>query len=69
MPAWRIRSKPSEVQELGDIMPDLLKIKARTNMPIRFHVRIEVGDGKTLPSKEAADQTNGMLKKVKEEFQ
>jgi len=61
--------EPSEVQDLGDIMPDLLKIKARANTPIRFHVSIELGDGKTLPSREAADEFNEMLKKVKEEFQ
>jgi hypothetical protein len=61
--------EPSEVQDLGDIMPDLLKIRARTNTPIRFHVRVELGDGKTLPSQEAAEEINAILKKVKDEFQ
>ncbi len=60
---------PSEVQDLGDIIPDLLKIKAKANTPIRFHVRIELGDGKTLPPQEAANQLNEILKKVKKEFQ
>ena len=61
--------EPSEVQEMGDVMPDLLKIKARGNAPIRFRVRIELGDGKTLPPQETADEINKILKKVKEEFQ
>jgi len=61
--------EPSEVQEMGEVMPDLLKIKARTNAPIRFQVRIELGDGKSLPPKETADEINKILKKVKEELQ
>jgi hypothetical protein len=60
---------PSEVQDLGDIVPELLKIKAKVNAPIRFHVRIEIGDGKTLPSQDAAKEINEILKKVKEDFQ
>ena len=60
---------PSEVQDLGDIVPDLLKIKAKANAPIRFHVRIELGDGKTLPSQDAAKELNEILKKVNEDFQ
>jgi hypothetical protein len=60
---------PSEVQDLGDMVPDLLKIKAKANTPIRFHVRIELGDGKTLPSKDAAKEINEILKKVNEDFQ
>jgi hypothetical protein len=65
----RAELEPSEVQELGDIMPDLLKIKARTNTPIRFHVRVELGDGKTVPSQEKANELNEILKKVKKDFQ
>ncbi|RPH82115.1 MAG: DUF499 domain-containing protein, partial [Nitrospiraceae bacterium] len=48
--------EPSQVQDLGEAMPDLLKIKAKTKTPIRFHVDIEMGDGKTPPSKEAANE-------------
>jgi len=61
--------EPSEIQELGDIVPKLLKLKAKTNAPIRFHVRVEMGDGKTLPSAEAAKEANAILKGVKEELQ
>lgn len=59
----------SEVQDLSDVVPDLLKIKAKANVPIRFHVRIELGDGKTLPSPEVTNKANELLKKVKEDFQ
>ena len=59
---------PAEIQDLGDAMPDLLKIRTKANAPIRFHVRIELGDGKTLPSGEAANAINEILKKVKEDF-
>jgi hypothetical protein len=61
--------EPSRVQDLGEIMPDLLKIKAKANTPIRFHVEIQVGDGETPPSKEVTNALNKVLKKVKEDFQ
>jgi len=35
----------------------------------RFHVSIEMGDGKTSPSKEAVNEFNQVLKKVKGDFQ
>jgi hypothetical protein len=41
---------PSQIQELGDAVAKLTQIKAKTNTPIRFFVRIEVGDGKSKPS-------------------
>jgi len=59
---------PSEVQDLGDIVPELLKIKAKLNTPIRFHVRIEMGNGKALPPQEAANELNEILKKVRRNF-
>ena len=58
--------EPSEIQELGDIMPKLLKVTAKANAPIRFHVRIVMGDGKTLPPPETAAEVNALLKDVKE---
>lgn len=59
---------PSEIQELGDIVPELLKLKAKANLPIRFHIRIELGDGKTMPPEELAKKVNALLKKVREDF-
>lgn len=61
--------EPSQVQDLGDVVPKLLELKAKTNTPIRFHVRIELGDGKMQPPEEAAKEANALLKGVKEDFQ
>ncbi|HBA39938.1 MAG TPA: hypothetical protein DCZ05_09410 [Deltaproteobacteria bacterium] len=61
--------KPSEMQDLADIVPKLLQIKAKANAPLRFHVRIEMGDGKTLPSAEAAKEVNKLLKGVKDDLE
>jgi len=58
--------EPSQVQDLGDIMSKLLEVKTKSNTPIRFHIRIEMGDGKTMPSAEVAQKTNAILKSVKE---
>lgn len=61
--------EPGQVQDLGDIVPQLLEIKAKANAPIRFHIRIEMGDGKALPPMDAAKELNVLLKAVKEELQ
>jgi len=61
--------EPSQVQDFGDIVPKLLQIKTKLNLPIRFHVRLEVGDGKNVPSAEAINEINAVLRGVKEEFQ
>jgi hypothetical protein len=58
--------EPAQVQDLGDIMPKLLEIKAKTNTPIRFQVRIEMGDGKTLPPAAATNEANALLAAIKE---
>lgn len=58
--------EPSQVQDLGDIIPKLLELKTKTNTPIRFQIRIELGDGKTLPCAETAHEANAILKGVKE---
>ena len=61
--------EPSQVQDLGDIVPKLLEVKNKSNVPIRFQVRIEMGDGKMMPSAEAAQKANAILKGVKEGLQ
>jgi hypothetical protein len=59
----------SEVQDLNEIVPEILAFRAKTSIPIRVHLRIEMGDGKVLPYAEAKDQVNALLRKVKEELQ
>jgi hypothetical protein len=61
--------QPSEIQDLGEVMPELLKIKAKRNTPIRFRITIELGDGENSPSQEVAKELNAILKKIKEELQ
>jgi hypothetical protein len=46
----------------------LTQIKAKTNTPIKFLVRIEVGDGKTKPSAQVTKDINALLNGVKEEL-
>jgi len=60
--------EPSEIQDLGDAMPQLLDIKAKTNVPVKFHVRVELGDGDDLPPQEVADQVNQLLSGLKDGF-
>ncbi len=61
--------EPSEIQDLGDIIPDLLDLKAKFNVPLKFRVQIELGDGAERPSKDTADGFNTLLKKLKEGFE
>jgi len=58
--------EPGEIQDLGDILPKLLEVKARTGMPIRFRVRIEYGDGQKKPSEEALAEVNALLRGIKD---
>ena len=61
--------EPSQIQDLGDIMPKLLELRTKSNTPIQFRIQIEMGDGKTLPSAETAQKANAVLKGVKEGLQ
>jgi hypothetical protein len=60
--------QPGQVQELGDIVPKLLQVKAMAGTPIRFHVRVEVGDGQTLPAEEVVQEINTLLQQVREDL-
>jgi hypothetical protein len=60
--------EPSQIQDLGDIVPKLLDIK-KAGLPMRFRLRIEIGDGKTAPPENAVKDVNALLRNVKEELQ
>jgi hypothetical protein len=60
--------EPSEIQDLGDIMPQLLEIKAKANVPIKFRVQIELGDGKETPPDDVVKRINELLAGLKESF-
>lgn len=57
--------KPEQIQDLADIIPQLLRIRNK-GVPLRFRVRIELGDGKSLPSQELAREVTNLLTSVDE---
>jgi Protein of unknown function (DUF499) len=61
--------EPSEIQDLAEIIPNLLELKARFTIPLTFRVQIELGDGKERPSEEAAQEINKLLKELKDGFE
>jgi len=60
--------EPAEIQDLGDAIPDLLKIRAKSEVPIRFRVRIELGDGGEMPPPEVVDEINQILDDFKDDY-
>jgi len=60
--------EPAEVQDLGDLVPKLLEIKAKADVPIKFKVQIELGDGKDTPPQDIVDEVNTLLRDVKDGF-
>ena len=61
--------EPAQIQDLGDVIPKLLDIKKKTGLPMRFHVRIEMGDGGNSPPKNITEEVNTLLKDVNEGLQ
>lgn len=61
--------EPSEIQDLGDIMPQLLEIKNKSGSPLVFRVQIEFGDGESEPNAESKAAINSQLGSLKEGFQ
>jgi hypothetical protein len=59
---------PSQIQDLGDLVPQLLEVKAKSNVPLTFAVRLKFGDGKEWPPDEAVQQLNKLLGDLKEGF-
>lgn len=60
--------EPSEIQDLADLVPQLLEFKAKANLPMRFHVRLEVGDGTQKPTDAVASELNKLLAGLKHGF-
>ena len=64
----RAELEPSEIQDLAEIIPSLLALKAKFNIPLKFRVQIELGDGKTKPPDEILQEINKLLTELKENF-
>jgi hypothetical protein len=65
----RSELKPSEIQDLGDIVPKLLDIKNKVNIPLAFRVQVELGDGQTQPDDETVRSINQLLGDISDDFQ
>jgi hypothetical protein len=64
----RAELEPSEVQDLGDLIPQLLEIKNEANAPLVFRTQIEFGDGVEAPKPELAEKINALLEGLKAGF-
>lgn len=60
---------PSQIQDLGDIIPQLLEIKNKAKVPLTFRLQIELGDGETEPDDETVRVMNQLLNDINESFQ
>jgi hypothetical protein len=56
------------MQDLGELIPALLQIKAKADIALKFHVRMEVGDNNTRPSDAVVQELNKALKELGEDF-
>jgi hypothetical protein len=61
--------EPAQVQELGDVVPKLLKARARTGVPLRFHVEVRLGDGKESPPDEVVRAVDAILRDVSKDLE
>jgi hypothetical protein len=59
---------PAQIQDLGDRMDELLKIKAKSKVPIQFHVRVELGDGQAVPPSTVAAEVTQVLADINEQL-
>lgn len=65
----RSELRPSQIQDLGDIMAKLLEIKNKANIPLTFHVQIELGDGENLPDDDIVRSIDLFLNDISDGFQ
>jgi hypothetical protein len=61
--------EPSLIQDLGDMIPALLDIKAKAKVPMNFRVVLELGDGTTPATEAAVSEVNRVLKDLDDGFQ
>ena len=59
----------NEVQDLGDVIPELLGIRMKVNIPLRFIVNVELGDNERKPDPDVTAAVNTILENLKSGFQ
>lgn len=65
----RSELKADQIQDIGDIVPKLLEIKNKSNIPLTFKLQIELGDGQTQPDDETVRAMNALLRGIRDDFQ
>ena len=60
--------EPNQIQDLGEAIPELLKLKAKANLNVKFRIRLEVGNEAQPPDQAVIDQINELLEGVQEGF-
>ncbi|MCF7707718.1 MAG: DUF499 domain-containing protein [Verrucomicrobia bacterium] len=60
--------EPSAIQDLGDIIPQILEIKNKANVPLVIKVQIEIGDEYIQPDDETIQALNQLLEGINEKF-
>ena len=56
--------EPNQIQDFSDIIPKILEIKAKSNIPLKFTLKVEVGDGEVKPDSAIIDKLNVMFKDI-----
>jgi hypothetical protein len=56
--------EPGQVQDLADAVPKLLEIAAASDVPLRFHIRVELGSEKKPADKTTVGKISAELKKI-----
>lgn len=64
----RAELPPSAIQDLGDIIPEILEIKNRADVPLAIKVQIELGDENTRADEETVQALNKLLSNIDESF-
>lgn len=55
---------PSAIQDLGDIIPQILDIKNKANVPLVIKVHLEIGDKDAQPDDETVNALNHLLENI-----
>ena len=58
--------EPSEIQDLGDLVPELLKIKDSAEAPLVFRIQIDFGAELKVPPPAEIEKINALLGKLKQ---
>jgi Protein of unknown function (DUF499) len=61
--------EPAQIQDLAEVVPQLLDVKAKSKIPIRFRFQVEVGDGTTTPPASVTAEVTKILGEVNGELQ